>query len=385
MNEHIIDQRAEAARAQLRAAVTARPIPPVGRVTVAEPPPGPRLGWKPLIAVGLVAACAVGAAMVLRDDGADDRRPAGGVPDARRVIDDLPEGFVPSGAFGPGGSIDAPAELWAAWWIADTTLTEVAAVLPSAPADSPNPMAGPDYAPEKVTSVTIDGHDASLFDSIEPGLEGDRVVVVQGETVWYVITARGIADERLIEIARAALDDEMVAGELPTELELLGVAPPFWALARTTAGGALPAGLCGVGYERGATTADGATEMEAIVLTSTPDTRIAAAQIALYFPGRSQVPGTAYSTAPFPGSASVHVLTWQIGGVSHLLIGTVSIEELVAAANSVRVPTDDEWAALVALVDASSAEEDSTGSSSAPAPATTAFMAPAPETTSSDG
>ena len=87
MNEQPIDQRAGAARTRLRAAPAARPIPPVGRVTSAgSPPRRPRVGWRPLVAIGLAAACVVGIALVVRDDGHHTPQPAGGLPDPRRVI-----------------------------------------------------------------------------------------------------------------------------------------------------------------------------------------------------------------------------------------------------------------------------------------------------------
>lgn len=379
MNEQTIDQRADAARTQLRAATAARPIPPVGRVTSAGSPPRRlRLGWRPLVAIGVAAACVVGVALVVRNDSHDTRQPAGGVPDARRVIDDLPAGFEATGAFGPGEGTDAPVNLSAGWWVADPTLTQVAFIAPIAAADAPNPAA------VTATPVSIDGHDGSLFDSIGPTAAGMRMLVLQGDTKWYAIGAHGLADDALVVIGRAALDDTINADELPSGLDLLGVSPNLWALVSTPEGSSLPAGLCGVGYQRTTTSADGTSDLEAIVLTTTPDTRMATAQLALYFPERTQVPGTAYSTAPFPGSDSVHMLMWQIGGVSYLMVGSATIDELVTSANSVRVPTDDEWAALVAQAAASGAETSSTGSSSVSAPATT-FAIPVPETTVPNG
>ena len=384
MNEQTIDQRADAARTQLRAATAARPIPPVGRVTVAG---GRRvLGWRPLAAIGLAAACVVGIALVVRNDSHDTRQPAGGVPDPRRVIDDLPDGFEATGAFGPGDGIVAAEELWAGWWITDPTLSQVALVMPTAAADTPNPMAGAGYSPAAVTSVTIDGHDATLFDSIEQGAEGVRWLVLHGDTEWYTITARNIDDTTLIEIGRVALDDAVTASEIPSGFELVGVAPVFWSMARTphAEGEGLPTGLCGVGYQRTTIARDGSTNLDAVVLTTTTDTRMSTAQLALYFPSRTQVPGTAYSSLAWLGDGSVHLLAWQIGGVSYLMLGTVTIDELVTSANSVRVPTDDEWAALVAQAAASGAETSSTGSSSVSAPATT-FAIPVPETTVPNG
>jgi hypothetical protein len=376
MNERAIDQRADAARAQLRASVATRPIPPVGRVTsAAQPARGRGLGWRPLVAIGVAAACVAGVALVLHDDG-HDTQPASGLPDARRVIDDLPAGFEATGAFGPGDGTGTPTDVWAGWWIADATLTQVASVMSTGPASAPSPIAGADYTPEMITSATIDGHDASLFDSIEQGVEGVRVLVLHGDTLWYSIAARGIADDALIELARATLDDTITADELPSGLELLGVAPAFWALIRSTGGDELPTGLCGVGYQRITTGSDGSRVLDAIALTTTPDTRMMTAQLALYFADRTQVPGTAYATAPFPGGSGVQLLMWQIGGVSYVMVGTVTVDELVTAAQSVRVPTDDEWAALEKLRDANVDSIGGSESSSVSAPATTAAATP---------
>lgn len=57
---------------------------------------------------------------------------------------------------------------------------------------------------------------------------------------------------------------------------------------------------------------DTATDEQVIILTTTPDVRMAEAQLDLYFPDRSRVTGTAYARADFPTSGGVEVLTWQV-------------------------------------------------------------------------
>lgn len=54
----------------------------------------------------------------------------------------------------------------------------------------------------------------------------------------------------------------------------------------------------------------------------------------------------------------------------------MSLDQLVAAADSVRVPTDDEWDGLLALTAANTTEDGSTGSSLEVAAASTAVAVP---------
>lgn len=384
-----IEMRARAAGAAVRAATVAQPMPAVARVTAADDRTGrrttrPSVVWRTVAGVAAAAACVATVVWVVGDDDREPLQPADTALDTRRVIDVLPEGFTVSGAVGPGTgaatSEPQSIEVRSMWWITGTEPGQVAAILPWA--EGGNDEAVQSWLTEYTTGaakIDIDGHTAYLGDSSEKGFEHVRLLLIGGDTEWRQVAARNFDDETLIAIGRAALTDDLTQAPLAAGLELLGQAPPTWTVALTPEPMSLSDGLCIVGYTKVTTVTAGgdtATDEQVIILTTTPDVRMAEAQLDLYFPDRSRVTGTAYARADFPTSGGVEVLTWQVGGVSYLLIGTVSLDELVAAADSVRVPTDDEWDGLLALTAANTAEDGSTGSSVEVAPASTAVAVP---------
>ena len=389
-NEDTIEMRARAAGAAVRSAAAVRATPPVAQVTspsiagVAASPRrtvAVRVGAG-LVAVAVAASVAVAVWVVGNDNDRDPLRPADTSVDARRVIDALPDGFSAVGAFGPGEALET-ADDQAMWWVTGSDPSQVAAVGQVFGADSDGfPQTWLDTYTTNVTSLDAGGREAYLGDAIEETFAGVRELMLHGDDTWYLVTARGLDDATLVSIAVAAADGLLVADELPAGLRMVGVAPAIWATALREGDAELSAGLCAVAYSRTTTmtfgegsTSGTATNEDVILLTTTPDTAMSDAQLALYFPVSSTISGTPYSRIEWPGSGDLALLAWQADGVAYWLIGTVSEAELVAAANSVQVPRDDEWDALLAAGVAAAAANGSGSSDSSteqPVPASTA-------------
>lgn len=385
-NGENIETRAQAAGAAVRSATATRSVPNVAAMTTAaRTRPRPPIVWGAVVGIAAVAACVAVVVSVVGNDEREPLQPSSLSTSACRVMDTLPAGFEATGGVGPGTDV-APSEpqsieVQTMSWITGLQPDQVAAVVPSLVGSEPTDIQSwlQDYT-TGATPTDVDGHLAYLADSSEDGFDQVRLLLVQSGSDWIQVAARNVDDEALLTIARAALADDFTQASLPAGFAMIGQAAPLWMTGLLAGSPVLPAGTCLTAYHSATTVIvpeGSATNEDVIMLTSTVDVAMADAQLALYFPTRTPVPGTAYFRTDFPGGHEVNVLTWQVGGVSYLLLGTVSIDELVAAADSVRVPTDDEWDALVALAAANAAEQnDGTGSSVEVAPASTAVAVP---------
>ncbi len=325
-----IDDRAHRAVKQLRLEASVRPLPELDLRA--------RRGWlSPIVASAIVAAVVVG--LVVIGTNRNDRSAGGDLSRFRWIVTELPAGWKAQNALDPYGPSDRrpPAP------------TDNVYATDSAPAGPVLIVAGsggsPGEAPFNINyqELSIDGRRAARADSSD----GRRITYIESAGYWIRLTSRHLDDAALTRLAQSAVRNKDGTAMIPPAQLSDGLT--LVASSGTQYDPILSARVMGSVSTYVAGT-DGTRELALSVGRLAAGTR---AGVALRSDPRSVTIGstTGYGGSLDEGSVPTSVfrsLYWERDGVAFYLLGHgLSDAEMLTAATSIRLATNDEWAVLV--------------------------------------
>jgi hypothetical protein len=334
-----IDDRARRASTRLRLDVSTRPLPELRIRT--------RPRWMaPIVAIATVAAVVIG--LIAIGTNRNDQSVGNDLDPYRWIVTELPDGWAIQLALDPFGPTDQRPQVPSD----NVYATDAAPEGPVLTLSGSNTAAGVEVIPgesafneKNYRELTINGEPAAFAD----GLEDQRILYIRNDDHWMRLTSRGIDDTLLTQLAQSAVWSANGRATLPPAALTDGL--QLVAAAGTDLNPILRARVFGAVSSYGV--AAFGTDDTVTLSASTVDAGVRAT-VGLQSDLRPISIGSSsgyigfFNVQPPDPTVVFRTLYWERDGVAFYLLGQgLSEQQMLAAANSIRPATGDEWATLI--------------------------------------